>query len=250
MFRLFRTLFTLAVIAIVVVGAYLWIARVPTLERFLSKKLGVKVSIDDVNLSWSRFSIERLRIENPGRGPSSFAFETREISVELSPLEIWKKTLHIHQVTLHDPTLTLELYNSSGKENNWVRILNGLPSSSDRHFIIDKLTITNLKFQAIRSKGKTLSIPPIRRLNFENLGYNSPLSLGQVGKIVFQGILKSLTPRPYLGSILDRTRVVPKDLLKGIFPVEEERGVFRDSLTSLKRKGLQATEFLYGLFNN
>ncbi len=249
MFRLLRFTIFLLIVIVTVIATYLWIARVPTLERFLTHKLGYKVTLEEVNVGWNQLTIEKLRMENPQGSSKLYAFEAETIFVEYSPLDLWKKTLHLPLVKIERPTLTVELYNSSGTENNWSRILNTIPTKRNRHFVIDKLSIIHLRFEVIRANGKTLSIPPLPYLEFENLGTNKPLTLGEIGKIVFQSLLKSLTSKPHLRSLLDNVPKLSRELLPFLYPVEKEKGGFRKSLDKIRRRSQEATDFLQDIFS-
>lgn len=252
MFRLLRfTLFLLIVVATVFLS-YLWIARVPTLERFLTQKLGAEVTLEEVKIGWNQLVIENLKIKNLEGSSKPYAFEAGAISLEYSTLDLWKKTLHLPLIKIERPTITVELYNSSGSDNNWSRILSGLnaiPSKRSRNFVINKLTLNHFQFQVVHANGKSLAIPPLPYLEFENLGTNNPLTLAEVAKIIFQSLLKSLTSNPSLHSLLDNVPKLSHKLLPFLSPGEEEKSFFQESLDTLKRKSQEVTEYLQELFS-
>lgn len=249
MFRLIRLAIFLLIVIVTVIVTYLWIARVPTLERFLTHKLGYKVTLEEVNIGLHELVIEKLKMENPQGSTKPYAFEAEAISVEYSPWDLWKNTLHFPLIKIQKPTLTVELYNASGSENNWSRILNTMPTKRNKHFVIDKLTIIHLQFQIIRANGKTLPIPPLPYLEFDNLGTNKPLTLGEIGKIIFQSLLKSLTSKPHLRSLLDNVPQLSRNLFPFLLPDEESKGFLHESLDTIKRKSQEATDFIQDLFS-
>ena len=209
MFRLLRLIILLIIIIVIVAGVYLWMARVPTLERFFSKQLNSKVTIEEVQIGWAKLKIEGLRIENPSQSTLPYAFQGGMITLEMSPFELWQKRVNIDRIKFQNPTIGVQLYNNSGSDNNWAHLLNSFPSGGKRKFVIKKLTILNLQFEVVRSNGKTLSIPSIPYSEFENLGEKGALTLSQVGRVIFQTMLYTLTSKPHLGVILDTVTALP-----------------------------------------
>lgn len=252
MFRLLRFFILLLVIVAIVAGAYLWMARVPTMERFLSKKLNTTVTIEKVHLGWKTLSIEGLKIANPEQSAIPYAFQGEVTAIEMNPLALLKKTVHIDRIEIHNPTIGIELYNNSGTDNNWSRILNGLPSGGERKFIVKKLVVINLKFEAARSNGKTISLPAIPYLEFANLGEKGALTLPQLGRVIFQIILQNIANKPHLGAILENVASLPKDIMDGVtstLPLDEAKGAIQEGFDAIRRKTQEASEFLQDLFS-
>ncbi len=240
MFRLIKFLILVVLIVAVVGGGYLWSTRISTLERFFSKWLNTKVTIEDVHLGWGKLSIEGLKIVNPSQSTYPYAFQGGLIAVEIDPFELFKKIIHIERIKIQNPTIGLELYNSSGSDNNWARLLSSLPSGGgERKFIVKKLTILNLRISAIRSNGKEISIPSIPYLVFENLGERGALTLSQLGHVIFQTILQSLTSKTHLKAILDEVGALPMGIVEGVTSTLPIEGV-----ETIRRKGQEIYEFL------
>ncbi len=243
-----RLISFLILVATIALGIYFWTNRVSTLESFLSKRLNSKVSLDEVRLGWGRLTLRGLQIETP----SSKAFRSDEIVLEMSPFAFFKKTVYVEKIKIQNPTLSLELYNSSGSENNWVRLLNGFPSGSGKKFIIRKLVIINLRFDVTRSNGKPVSIPPLPYLELQGLGEKGALTVSQLGQVIFQALLQTVVSQGHLGALLDNVRQLPQDVLEHVrstLPIEEGRGVMQEGLETLRRKSHEASEFLQDLFS-
>lgn len=252
MFRFFRSLISLILLTLLAVGIYLWAERVPFFERYFSKMLNTKVSIESVEISMKRLIIHGLRMNN--RSPSkTSAFESQTMTLQVSPFELWNKTIHIDRLEIDNAVLNLELYNGSGGDNNWARLLNGLPSYGSRTFVIRTLIFDNLQFTGVRSNGQPLSISPIPHLKFKNIGEKHPLFLGQMEQVLFQLILTKLTSKPFLDGILGNVVGIPEHLVGSLtsnLPEEEEKGIFQEGLEAIRLKTQEATEFLQALFSS
>lgn len=251
MFRLIRLIILLVLIAAVVIGVYLYMARVPTVERFLSKRLNAEVIIDEVDLSFSSITIKKLRIKNPAQSSLPYAFQAATISLHVSPFELFREKIHIDRVKIHNPTVGIELYNASGTENNWALLINRMPATNSKKFVIKKLTITNLQFDILRSNGKPINVPPIPYLEFDNLGESGALTVAQIGRILFQTILSSLKSQAHLNALLENVSQIPQSLLDGVnstLPIEDIRGRLQEGIDTIRRKGKEATNFLQDIF--
>ncbi len=250
MFRLIRLFIFFAIILAVLFGFYLWTSRVSHLERFLSKQLDTRVSIKEVELGWGRLRLEGVQLHNPTGSQLSYALRMESISLRMNPFDLWKETLRIKEITVESPMLGIELYNGSGSDNNWARILSSLPpaSSEQKTFEIETLILNNLGFQVIDRKGKSIEIPPVAHLEFHNIGNRNALTISQVGRVIFQSILKTLSGHAQLASLLDQVEAIPKNFIEGIRtksapPLEE-------GLDAIKKRGKQATDFLKNLFSS
>ena len=212
MFRLIRMLTSLTFLLTVGGGVYLWISRVPFLEHYLTKKLGITVYIDDVTLGLNTVTLSNFRLESPERSP----FSVSKLRLDLPFTNFFHQELHIERLRLQSPQVRLELLNLVGSDSNWSHILCDLPSTKTRPFSIDKLIVTNLRFEVTRSTGRTLKVPPLPYLELNSLGENRSLTLPQISHVLFQTMLSTLTTRPYMGSILDNIPPPPQENLLGV----------------------------------
>lgn len=252
MFRFLGFLLFLALIVILAAGAYLWLSRVQTLERFFSSTFHRHVMIDSVDVQWDKIIIKGMRIENPTNSTLPNAFEAETITIEAKPLDLVQERILIRNVAIENPTFSLELYNSSGTDNNWARILSNLPRSQEKQIAIEKLTFSNLHFSVLRANGKKISLPPLSSLEFEHLGQRKPLSFPQIAQVLFESLLHYLTAKPHLGNIMENVPTFSKEILDGVnttIPVEEAKSHIRQGYETLKKKTQEATEYLQEFFS-
>lgn len=246
-----RWIFLFAFLLCLAAAIYFWLMRTSIVEHFLSKRLNTKVTIVAVDLTWKQVTFHGFKIKSPARAALPFTFEAEKITLEMENLlELAKKRVHINRICIEDAVMGLELYNPTGSDNNWSRQLNNISLSDDKYFSIDRLEICNLSFHAIRSSGKVISIPSISHLQFDHLGSSHPLTAAEVTKITFEGILMTLTTRPYLGALLDSVKTLPKGLFEEVQTTFEEstKSPFFDSFEALKKKTFEASSYIHSLF--
>lgn len=202
-------------------------------------------------MTWNSVTLHKLKLKSAPKANFPIAFEADSIYLYVdSLLDFTQKRVRIKRLQIDHALLGLELYNPPGSDNNWSRLLNNLSSNDDKYFRIDEFVFNHLQFQAIRSSGKTLTIPPITRLAFQNLGKAKPLTLSQLTKIVFEGILTSLTTKPYLSSLLDSVKCLPKELFEEAASTFDDKpdAPLYDSIEALKRKTQEAGVYIQTLF--
>ena len=266
MLRLLKITIFLAVVVLIIVGIYFWTARVSIMERMLSKQLNTEVTLKDLKIGWRKLSIRDLKIANPKSATLPLAFQVGEVSVAMSPFELLHQTIHIDRIDINNPTISLELYNKLGTDNNWVRLLNNMSDDEGKEpkeedvpqkktvkgdktkFVIRKLTLSNLKFDVIRSDGTKLAIPPLTYLELDNIGEKGPLGLSEVGNIVFQVILSTLKSQADLKDILENVKAIPQSFLKNVktkLQDKETRKAIQKEVDTFKKKGSKILEDLF-----
>lgn len=238
MFRFIRRVTLLALLFALGTGFILWKARIPLLEHYLSNRFGAYITLQKVELEWNKLRLTGIKIENPLGKTIYQLFTGKTLSIEVTPLNLFRKNIQIDRVELHDSKLSLEFYNNLYTDSNWSRMLNGLPKSeNDRSFIIKKLILSHLEFEVISCEGKSISIPPISYLEIENLGRKHSLTTSQIGGVIFQALLQQLSKESFLGRILD---AVPYHILK-----ETEDTIH----TLVKKQGDEASAFFQSIFS-
>jgi len=249
---MFRFLFMIFFIVLLFIGGYFWLGRSALLSKFFSEKLNKEVSIQHVEWSEGQLKLKKLKISNP-QSKITTLLEIENITIALSPMELFRKRIHIESVILDQVNVTMELLNQSGKDNNWTRFLNDVPPPDDKEksFEIKQLDINNTTF-SVRFKGEKTAFtsPKIPHVEYKNLGSNQPLSLSYLFRITFDSLLFSITLEPKLGHITDNLNPVPKEMLKDVksnvqLDIEDR---VQEGLQLLKRKFNEAGDYFQDLF--
>lgn len=245
MFKIIK-FFVLSLILIALSFAfYIWVQKKTLLEQFLSHKLNMEVELQDVSIGWGQLSLKQLRLKNHSGSQLPDAF-VGNVTLSMDPMTLLTNHIEIARLDIDDPILYLELYNFTGSDNNWSRSINSFPSTSDKTFVIHKLTINNLQFHPIKHAKKTINLPKIAKLQFENLGSKTPLTITQISQAVFESILFSLTSKPGLGEILKNIEALPKQALQGAtstIPLDVSNK-FQESWHFIKRKSQETKNSL------
>lgn len=191
------------IIVVLGLGGYLFVQKETLLSHWLSKKLSCTLSIKEVKLGLNSLTLKGVQIKNPPNCRLPYALTNGSIVVTANLWDFLKGTIPISQIHLESGILGIELYNSSGSENNWNTLLKEFTLKRDgKGFTIDRLVVTNLQFKGLRSK-KEFPISPLYYLELDHLGTLRPLCMGQVGQSLFEGILFNLKTKPHLAHLLE-----------------------------------------------
>lgn len=218
------------IVIIVAALVVLLIVKGEVASSYLSKKLGVEVSMLGVKLRPSYLKISHFKISNPRGAKKPVAFSAETILTEY----VWKNLMGnpsiIDRIEMDNVFLEVEIYNTKGKQNNWTIITKNLKEKEGkeetneksnegkgrkksklkvkegREVIIRKLEINNLdvEISGLGLAGKLGNVPKKKHLDHLEF-YNISSKEGFPTKELIQKIFGS--------SGLD-------DLLKGIFKPE------------------------------
>jgi len=200
--------------------------------------------------AWVKFKgkveLDRFEVANPAgyTEPKAIVFERLDLAVP--PRELFKPTVHIDQVRIVKPEVTLEFV---GTKSNLATLMDNLPKSEPgaekadgKKFLIQKLRIDDgtVKFRSDSLPGgtKTLTLPPIE---LENVGTaEGGATTGQIARILLQALGtaalnagQGLLPKELLdnlrGDLTKQLQSVPEELrrklgdIKGPEEVEPEQ---------------------------
>lgn len=113
----------LIIVIIVILLFVAWGNKTWIADRYLSRTLGVPVSIQTLDVSKDHVSIVKLHVGNPKLSKTKTAFQSDEIAIDSTWQEFRGDPLTINGITDQNIFLGLEYYNASGSENTWAVIM-------------------------------------------------------------------------------------------------------------------------------
>jgi hypothetical protein len=200
-------------LGIIAALALLWFVQAPILSSFLSKTLGMRVSIGTVSVRPSQMKIKYFRIDNPYRYKSSYAMVAESIHSTYEWKKLQDNPRIIDQIHIDHIDLTIELANQLGTQNNWSDLISRIPKKEHaKEVVINKLILTNLKVDILGSglfvKNQTLNID---RMEFTNVSSNEGFPMREMISQIFGN-----------ANLLDYIRnIVPKgpgEVIKKLLP--------------------------------
>jgi hypothetical protein len=156
--RIFRSVFVLFLLLGVIASIYLHyhidgIVK-NALESYGSRILGVNVRVDDVAVSLldQKITLKGLKIENPKGFKDEYFFKAAQIDLRLDLLSIFKDTINIDNLSIHEPNIVYE-----GMEgNNLKTLIKNLENNEES--TQSNTTSTNNSKELLVKKNKNLII--------------------------------------------------------------------------------------------
>jgi len=236
----FLAIFIIIIVAVVVLGILGW-SRVPDmLANNLSKKLGVPVSIESMDIAPSRIDVNQLEIGNARGYSLPKAFSSKEIEFKAPLTEYFRDSITVDEIEVDDIYLGLEFDTITGAEGNWTKILRTYQknatvqdSGKNTKILIKKLILNNIQTDLLfkAGDGKIQRLPKIDQIVLTNISTEGGFPtdqlmstiLGQMIKEVFirqnmSGKLKGLLDTP--GKAVDKALQPFKGLFNAV-PREE-----------------------------
>lgn len=237
-------------------GSYAYMARAQFLSSALSTALDTKVTVRHIDFSSDGLLVKDIVIKNPPGCELKDALTLARVQVKTNwsdlikgVLGLSKQRIVINELRIDKPEMTFELFNVTGSDNNWSRILDKLSSdpahkkakdakkekkpSQSTEFTIEKLLLTDITLEMKHhSLGKASFKPAlIERIEVRDLGKDNGVALQdicvEVASILMkeaanQFALKQMSPEQFLKDYfspteenLNKVQNVLQDFLQG-----------------------------------
>lgn len=193
------------------------------LERRISSTLGVDVSIDAVHLGWNEFTVRGLVVDNVSEASLSPALSARKLQLRASWSELLGgDVVTVRELVIEDPSLVLETFDSSGRDNNWSRML-GISSHSgsvgSRKWVIKSLRVTGISLRLRHPVVTEETLHPhVSDIELENVTSLSQIPTTAVTQAVMDQVLReSMIQVPQLArEVLGESHAVIEDGADGV----------------------------------
>ena len=238
-----KKIIVIVLVVIVLAVATLWVQRAPLVSWGMTRVLGVPVSIGSIDVSANSVAIRNLDIHNPAGTKIKSAFKAEKIEVRAKPTTLlFGDVVKIEAITLNNAFLGVVLYNLTGSDNNWGRIMKNVSTEGAKEkekkkdakeakgLVVKLVGLYDINVQAYsRPLRRDVANPQISKIEIKNIGSEKdPASVAELfdaiarellGRISGEGGLQNLmqdVPR----SFGDIPKLVPEGGgggLKGLF---------------------------------
>lgn len=209
--------FVVFIIVIVAIVALFFIARSRApdmLAENLSRKLGVAVSIDSMDVGPSKLGLEQIEVGNAKGYSLPKAFSAEEIEIHAPLLGYFKDQITIEEVEVEDIYLGIEFDSKSSAQGNWTKIFSsfqreaGLDRKGGKKILIKKLVFKNIQTEVLfhDGEGGVQKLPRIAKIELTNISTEGGVPTDQLTGSVLGQMLKQV----FIEQNMD-------NMLKGLF---------------------------------
>lgn len=224
-------IFILALAAIGLLGAIIWLRIPDLLSNSLGRKFGVPISIDSMHVSSSEISLKELLIGNP-RGyqlPKAFSAKTLDVHAPLK--QYLKEHIVIDEVHIDTIYLGIEFDSHTSTHGNWSIIFSNAVKEGDldkkgTSILIKKLVCTNIQtFLLFRSvPGSMKQLPNIDRIELTNISTEGGFPTNQLMASVLGQMLKQVFIQQHIDNMIKGIFQSPSNAIDGFF--KPFKGIF------------------------
>lgn len=212
--KVFSIIGIVIAILLILAAIYLWVIKPQIFSSYLSKKLGVQVSMLAVKLRPSYLVITNFKIANPRGSWHPTAFSAKTVEADYQFKNVKGNPVIIDQITMNDVYLEVELYNADRSVNNWSKIADKISRDKqrDKQFIIKALYINNLDAEVYGLTGQAkelLGENPSRHVDHLEF-YNISSEEGFPTEELIQQIFGDVGIGDYLKGLLNPVKIIPK----------------------------------------
>lgn len=244
--KIFRFIIIIVILIVIAAFVVIWIEREKIASKVLSNMLKTEVTIGEIDLSLtlSTLTVKDIVVYNPPNSPSKtqHALVVKSFLLKLQPTTLFKKVIHINEIFLDRVHFNVELYNTTGSDNNWSRIINNAtqgtstpsqkapaePSKDETKFILDLFKIKDLTLNVYSqgAVGVNLKAKPVSDFEIKDIGTSKPVTSGQLVNIIGSSLLSYVAKEYALNSLLNDTMKLPGSFYKGMKTTIENPGDF------------------------
>lgn len=200
-FKIFFSLILIALIAAVAIGFYLWQKSPSMLSDTLTKKLGVPVTIESIDLAPNTITITNLVISNLPKAILPKAFSAKKIQIHFSFLDILDKDLTIPDVNIENIYLGFEFDDPKSPKGNWTRLMSNTMTNlqateqalekEHRSVLIQKLKMQHIHSQVVykTQPEKIYTLPMIPEMILTDISSEDGIPLDQITKSILGNLL-------------------------------------------------------------
>lgn len=208
----FITLLLIIIIAVVVIF-FMGKSRLPDmLANNLSKKLQVAVSIDSMDLSFSKIDANQLEIGNPKGFSLPKAFSAKEIEVTAPITEYFRDSIVIEEIDVNEIYLGLEFNTPTSSDGNWTAIMDNFQKSahleeagpSAKKVLIKKLVFNDIQTDLLfrQNGGKIKKLPQIKQIVLTNISSEGGFPTDQLMSSILGQMLKEVFIQNHLNNMI------------------------------------------------
>ncbi len=234
---MFRHGWKLIVLIIIAAFVFLWLIKAPIMSSYLTKKIGVDVTVRRISMWPSVTTILDFRIANPYGFQSRNAFKVEQTKINYRWSALSNQPSEIDLITLDNVTLNIEILNGSPSNNNWTAIGAQMPPrKGNNEVVIHKLILRNMTVNTSGPGANKLGVAGTKhfdQMEFDEIDSRYGFPTKELISRIFQGaglkmfIEKFLNPTQQIQKVLQN----PLKLFGGGAKPEEirdQQSAFRD----------------------
>lgn len=155
---MFKYGWTLILLIIVAAAVFLWLIKAPIMSSYLTKKMGVPVTVRSISMWPDETNIHHFRISNPHGFYSRTALQVDKTQVRYKWKSLTNEPSEIDLITLDGVVLNIDL-RKGAKDNNWSALGAHMPPRERNHeVIIHKLVLRDMTVNTEGPGAKKLGV--------------------------------------------------------------------------------------------
>lgn len=210
---MFRHGWKLIGLILIAAFVFLWLIKAPIMSSYLTKKIGVNVTVRTISMWPKETMIRHFRIANPSGFRSSAAFEVDKTQINYRWKALTNQPSEIDLIVLDGVSLNIEI-RSSGSDNNWAAMGAQMPKRrGGKEVIIHKLILRNMTVKTEGSGAKKLGVDGTQhfdQMEFEEINSREGFPTKELISRIFGGA----GLRKYIENLLNPTQQIRDTLQK------------------------------------
>lgn len=201
----------IVLIVAIAVLSYFALSRSPDmLSNYLSKQLGVTVSIDGIKVRQKSITLNQFNIANEPNYSLSKAFSAKTITLNAPIMNYFQDQVVVDEITVDTIYLGIEFDSTTSVQGNWTKLLGHyqkeakLDATDGRRVLIKKMVFTNIQADLIfrSASGKIQKLPNIGRIELTNISTEGGFPINQLTSSILGQLIKQAFMQYHMDNLL------------------------------------------------
>lgn len=201
----------IVLVVIIAVLAYFASSRVPDIvASYLSKEMGVTVSIDSIKPKLNTITVNQFEVANEPGYTLPKAFSAKTITLQAPAKTYFQNPVVVEQIDVDTIYLGIEFDTTTSTAGNWTKLLSHyqkeahLDAQDNRKVLIKKMVFTNIQADLIfRSQGgKIQKLPLIPRIELTDISTEGGFPIDQLTSSILGQLIKQAFMQYHMDTLL------------------------------------------------
>lgn len=182
----------LIVLILVASVAFVWLIKAPIMSSYLSKKLGLQVTLRAISIWPKTTIIHHFTLENPHGFKRHPALQIARTEVDYRFQALKGNPSEIDQILLENVELNIDIPTPAATKNNWSAIGKEMPkNTTNRAVVVHKLILKNLTVKTRGAGATVLGIAGTKQfahMEFDQIDSRNGFPTKELIRNIFQGV--------------------------------------------------------------
>ncbi len=188
---MFKHGWKLVLLILIASFAFIWLIKAPVMSSYLTKTMGIRVTLRTMSIWPKETMIHHFGIANPAGFKRRQALQIQDIQIRYRWKAFFATPREIDLINLENITLNIEIPTALGNQNNWSELGARMPpKKTKREVVIHKLVLKNMTVETSGTGAQILGVAGTQhfdRMEFDEIDSRDGFPTKELIRRIFEG---------------------------------------------------------------